>query len=78
MKKFILLSFLMISSIFDLNAQLKVNSAGKVGAGVSSVVPQAELSAGIYDGYTYSNYSFAVWARECFNSSFIMALINLA
>lgn len=78
MKKFILLSFLMISSIFDLNAQLKVNSAGKVGAGVSSVVPQAELSAGIYDGYTYSNYSFAVWARECFNSSFIMGLRGYA
>lgn len=78
MRKFFFFTVLMLSSIIELNAQLKVNSAGKVGTGVSSVVPQAELSSGVYDGYSYSSYSFAVWSRECKNSSFIMGLRGYA
>ena len=69
MKKTLLLLACLSIAIIS-NAQLKVNSGGKVGVIMSTPLPQAELSVGNSENTNYSSYSFGIWTRRTAQSSF--------
>lgn len=68
--RFFAISSLFLAFSLTTYAQLKVTSDGKTGIVITTPKPQADLSVGTNDSYTYSNYDFGIWINNYGNTLF--------
>ena len=66
--RFFAISSLFLAFSLTTYAQLKVTSDGKTGIVITTPKPQADLSVGTNDSYTYSNYDFGIWINNYGNT----------